>query len=376
MASPEGTASAADVPEVDAARTRFIVLREIRDAARDQLPRLAWEFLIGGSGDETTLRENEAAFTDWRFRPRVLTGAGKPDLSCEFMGVGLSAPLLTAPFGVDALFHADGQRAVTAAAAAAGVASVVPEAGSFPLEELRTHAPSAARFFQLHPSDPDTVAWLISRAEAAGYEGLFVTADQPVIGWRERNWSNRFVFSSDLVSGNFREVTGPGLDRAFGAIHGGAAPLWDWRQLGAALKRTHLPFAIKGVLTAEDTLSALEIGASAVVVSNHGGRQLHDAPASLRQLPEVVAAAAGRLQVALDSGVRRGSDVVKSLALGADVVLLGRSVAFGLAAAGAAGVYRTLELMVEEIETILALLGCDRLDALGPHVLLPAGLSP
>ncbi|MEU3861044.1 alpha-hydroxy acid oxidase [Streptomyces sp. NPDC028722] len=341
---------------IAAARAAFRTLDQVEGAARRQLPFDVWDFLVGGSGAEDTLHDNTAAFDNWRFRPRVLTGMRSVNLSCELFGRGMAAPLLVAPFAPDALFHRDGYLAVAAACDAAGLTAVAPTSCSFTMEEVRS-AGNAARFFQLPPTEPQVMHWLIERAEKAGFEALFVTVDQPVIGWRERSRASGFTFDRRLTGANFAVHGGPGS---------GSAPVlgadsrwldWTWETLSSLLSRSPLPFVVKGVLTAEDARAAVQIGAAGVVVSNHGGRQLHSAPASLQQLPEVVEAISGRVPVLLDSGLRRGSDVVKALALGADAVLLGRAAAHGLAAGGAAGVLRTLELFIEEMTAVLALLG-------------------
>jgi isopentenyl diphosphate isomerase/L-lactate dehydrogenase-like FMN-dependent dehydrogenase len=353
---------------IAAARSAFRTLDQVERAARSRLPTPVWDFLAGGSGAEDTLRDNVAAFDRWRFRPRVLTGMRSVDPSCELFGKGMAAPLLVAPFAPDALLHRDGSKAVAVACEAAGLAMVAPTACSFAMEEVRS-AGRSARFFQLPPTDPEVMRWLIERAEKAGYEALFVTVDQPVIGWRERVRADGFTFDRRLTGANFAVPGGPGSAPVLGS--GSRWLDWTWETLSGLLSGSPLPFVVKGVLTAEDARAAVQIGAAGVVVSNHGGRQLHSAPASLQQLPEVVEAVGGRVPVLLDSGVRRGSDVVKALAMGADAVLIGRVPAHGLAAGGASGVLRVLELFIEEMTTVLALLGLNP-SQLDPEVLQPS----
>lgn len=356
---------------VAAARAQFAVLRQLERAARRSLPEPVWEFLAGGSGDEETLRDNEAAFARWRWRPRVLAGTGGVDLNCTLLGMSLAAPVLVAPFGVDGVFHPDGYCAVVAGCGAGGVVGVVPSSCSYSLEDVRAAAPDAARIFQLAPTEPELMRWLVKRAESAGYEALCLTVDQPVIGWREHTRMGRFHAPAPLVSGNTAVPGGPGVGQPLGS--GRPWLEWSWDSLAEFLAAsTSLPFLVKGVLTAADAREAVRVGAAAVVVSNHGGRQLHGAPATLDQLPEVSAAVRGQVPVLLDSGIRRGSDVVKALALGADAVLIGRSAVFGLVAAGAAGVLRTLELYVEEIRTTMALIGRRRPADLDAELLQPA----
>jgi isopentenyl diphosphate isomerase/L-lactate dehydrogenase-like FMN-dependent dehydrogenase len=347
-----GPGGFAFAPEAD-----FATLGELHQAARDRLDEGVWAFLDGGSGAEWTLRANRRAFDGWAFRPRMLQGSGPPNLDTTFLGLRLALPFLTAPFGADRLFHPDGQRAVVRAAEQAGAASIVPEAGSFGLEALAEQAPGAARVFQLHAlGDPENFLRLAGRAAKAGYAALCVTVDCPTDGWRERIRALRFQLDHTAVSGNY-PAQGGAEAHLFGPMMRNDTPTWTWEGLAKTAARADLPFIAKGILTAADALAALEAGASAIYVSNHGGRQLDGAPASLTQLPEVVGAVARRVPILFDSGVRRGTDVLKALALGADVVILGRVVAYGLAAGGADGVTATLELLRDEIRTSLTLLG-------------------
>ncbi|TNC25119.1 alpha-hydroxy acid oxidase [Amycolatopsis alkalitolerans] len=337
---------------------RFATLDEIVDAARETLPADVWDFLAGGAGDESTLRANREAFGRWTFVPRVMSGADVPSTRTSFLGVDLSMPVLTAPFGADALFHPEGQRAVARANEAEGVASIVPEAGSHSLEEVRAAAPAAAMIAQLHPMGPeDNFRAMIARAAECGYHALCVTVDCPTGGWRERNLRNRFAPDPAIITGNYRAAGSPEPQAVFGQLFDRTEPVWSWDRLAGALADSPLPWLAKGILTGADAESAVAAGAAGILVSNHGGRQLDGAPAALDQLPEVVRAVAGRARVALDSGIRRGADVAKALALGADVVVIGRLAAHGLAAAGEAGVRRVHQLIRAELGTVLTLLG-------------------
>ncbi|MEV4419700.1 alpha-hydroxy acid oxidase [Patulibacter sp. NPDC049589] len=357
-----------------AAPRRFGTLGEIALAARAGMDPKVWDFLEGGAGEEQTLDANRRAFLRWSFRPRLLNGIGVPDTATTFLGVPLRMPILTAPFGAEGQFHPEGHLAVARANAAAGVASIVPEASTFPLERIAAEAPSAARIMQLHPTGrPENVLAMVRRAAAAGYTALCVTCDCPTAGWRERNMRNAFEIDERFVSGNYPAGSPVPLQEVFGQLFRRDEPLWTWRQVGDLMAEGGLPWMAKGVLTREDAIAAAESGASAVLVSNHGGRQLDGAPAALDQLPEVVAALTGRpVQVALDSGVRRGSDVVKALALGADVVVLGRATALGLAADGEAGVALVHALMAEELVTIMTLTGRASLADIGRDLLQAA----
>ncbi|MET7401009.1 alpha-hydroxy acid oxidase [Dactylosporangium sp. NPDC005572] len=331
----------------------------------------ARDYLEGGAGDEWTLRRNTAAFGEWTFRPRLLTGAATPDLRTTFLGVELDFPVLTGPVGADRLFHPDGQLAVARACAKAGIAAMAPEASSFALETLRGEAPEAVVFGQLHPvgSDADFLR-MVERYERAGYRALVVTGDCPTAGWRERNLRNRYTPPAGVVGGNY-----PGEPDPFGRLFGNNQA-WTWDRLGRLLARTELPWLAKGVLSAEDAHRALDAGAAAIGVSNHGGRQLDGTPAALDALPEVRAAVGAATPIAFDSGIRRGADVVKALALGADVVVLGRAAVYGLAADGEDGVAAVLRLLRDETRNILTQLGRGSVRDLDPTALRPLGATP
>ncbi|NKQ54734.1 alpha-hydroxy-acid oxidizing protein [Amycolatopsis sp. K13G38] len=337
---------------------RFATLDEIVAAARENLPAEVWDFLAGGAGEESTLHANRDAFARWAFLPRVMSGADVPSTRTSFLGAELSMPVLTAPFGADALFHPEGQRAVARANEAEGVASIVPEAGSHSLEDVRAAAPGAAVIAQLHPMGQEAnFRAMIARIADRGYRALCVTVDCPTGGWRERNLRNRFAPDPAVITGNYRAAGSPEPEEVFGQLFDRTEPVWSWDRLAGALAGSPLPWLAKGILTGADAEAAIAAGASGIVVSNHGGRQLDGAPAALDQLPEVARAVAGRAQIALDSGIRRGADVAKALALGADVVIIGRLAACGLAAAGETGVRRVHRLLRAELTTVLTLLG-------------------
>ncbi len=355
---------------------RFATLSELRDAAREALSHEVWDYLESGAGEEQTLRDNRSAFASWRLRPRYLNGNGPPATRTSFLGIDLALPVMTAPFGADRYFHPEGQCAVVRAASRAGIASMVPEASSFPLERIRAAAPAAARVMQLHPTGPEAVFEALAyRAATAGFELLCLTLDAPTIGWRERGMRNRFAFDFALIGGNNPPGASAEEHDVFGALARGE-PVWTWDQLARVSERLPLPWVAKGVLTGADAESAVGAGAAGVIVSNHGGRQLDGVPGTLDQLPEVVEAVGGRVPVGLDGGVRRGTDVRKALALGAQVVLLGRAAAYGLTADGEDGVVRTLELLRDELATSLALIGCETVDELEPALLQRAAGRP
>jgi isopentenyl diphosphate isomerase/L-lactate dehydrogenase-like FMN-dependent dehydrogenase len=338
----------------------FVTLEEIHSAAIGNLPPEVAGYLESGAGTESTLRANREAFGRWVIRPRPMSGVSAPRTSATFLGIPFAAPIMTAPFGGDGLFAADGHLAVARANAACGTVSFVPEVGTFSYEQVRAAAPAAARIAQVHPYE--SFDYVAKRIVAAGYDALCVTVDSPMTGFRARNKMNRFRPDRRVWGGNVARDGTPSVTDMFR----GGMPAWNWDQLAEATSRCELPWIAKGILTAEAAEAALAAGASAILVSNHGGRQVDPAPASLDALPEVAAAVAGRVPVLLDSGVRTGADVLVALALGADAVVIGRLAAYGLAAAGEAGVRRTIELLTEELRTLMILAGIPSVDQIPP----------
>ncbi|MSO78434.1 MAG: hypothetical protein EXQ79_02370 [Acidimicrobiia bacterium] len=349
----------------------FATLDEIEREARQRIDADVWDYIAGGAGDEVTLTANEDAFGCWSLRPRLLTGAHPPDTATAFLGVDLATPLLVAPFAGDSLLNADGYAAVIEGAARVGATAIVPEVTAAPLETLAQGFGAAAGIFQLSLRHPDAVfAELVERVVDAGFRAVCVTADAPVVGVRRRDRRNRFEGRDRLALGNFPRATTDNegvLDDTARA----QSPM-SWAHLREVMAAVPLPFAVKGVLTAEDARAAVDAGAAAVYVSNHGGRQLDRAPATLDQLAEIVDAVGEDVEVAFDGGVRSGADVAIALALGARVVLVGRPAAWGLAAGGASGVARVLAILHDELVTTIALLGLPNLAALDRSVLQPS----
>jgi isopentenyl diphosphate isomerase/L-lactate dehydrogenase-like FMN-dependent dehydrogenase len=337
----------------------FVALEEIHAAALRTLPADVAGYLESGAGTEQTLRGNREAFGRWVVKPRPMSGVTAPDLNTEVLGIPLSVPVLTAPFGGDGLFAHEGHLAVARANAACGTASIVPEVGTFSYQEVAAAAPAAARIAQLHPYESFDHA--AKRIRAAGYSALCVTVDCPVMGFRVRSRMNRFRPDPAVWSGNVVHDGTPNIVETYG---GGIVPGWTWDQLAEATARQDLPWIAKGVLTSEAAEAAIGAGAAAILVSNHGGRQVDPAPASLDALPEVAAAVAGRVPILLDSGVRTGADVFLALALGAQAVVIGRLAAYGLAAAGEHGVRRTIELLTQELRTLMILAGTQDIPAI------------
>jgi isopentenyl diphosphate isomerase/L-lactate dehydrogenase-like FMN-dependent dehydrogenase len=348
---------------------RFVALEEIHTAALHRLPPHAAVYLESGAGTESTLRANREAFGRWVIRPRPMSGVSDPDTSTTFLGMRLGVPVMTAPFGGDGLFWPEGHQAVARANAACGTLSMVPEVGTFSYETIRAAAPEAARIAQVHPYE--SFGYAAKRVRDAGYDALCVTVDCPMTGYRIRNKMTRLRMDRRIWSGN---ATGDGTVGANDMFRLGVSaenPAWTWEQLAEAAARQDLPWIAKGVLTAEAATAAVGAGAAAVLVSNHGGRQVDPAPASLDALPEVAAAVGGQVPVLLDSGVRTGSDVLLALALGADAVVIGRLAAYGLAAAGEEGVRRTIELLTEELRTLMILAGLPDIKSVTRDVVAP-----
>jgi isopentenyl diphosphate isomerase/L-lactate dehydrogenase-like FMN-dependent dehydrogenase len=334
-----------------------VSVRDYERLAEERVPENVWGYFAGGAADEVTLRANLAAFGRWRLRPRVLAGIGAWSTETDVLGTRASMPILVAPTALHGLLDPEGELATARAAAAAGTICCISTVTTRTHEEIRDAAPGAARWQQLYilVDRARTAAMLESTAEL-GYSAVVLTADTPIWGRRERDLRLGFSLPADLP---LPYVGRDEAERAKGIAYVDAEPALSWRDVEWVAERSRLPVLVKGVLTAEDAVLAVEHGAAGVIVSNHGGRQLDGVAASLDALPEVVDAVASRVPVLLDGGVRRGTDALKALALGASAVLVGRPVLYGLAVGGEQGVQRVLELLRDEVERGLALLGCE-----------------
>jgi 4-hydroxymandelate oxidase len=334
---------------------------DFEKAARERLDPGPYAYYAGGSGDEQTLRANVEAFTRWELRPRVLVDVGEVTTRIDVLGTEVSSPVLVAPTAFQRLADPEGELATARAAAAAGTIMCLSTVASFSPAEVAAAVPGAPLWFQLYWSrDRGFTKELLAQVAEAGFRALVLTVDFPVAGNRERDARADFTLPDDLPQPNLPVA----LSRK--DVHAAIGQIVDsrltWRDLEWLRSACELPLLLKGVLTAEDALLAAEHGASGVVVSNHGGRQLDGVPAALDVLPEVVEAAGERVEVLMDGGIRRGTDVLKAVALGARAVLSGRPILWGLAVGGEDGVARVLELLRVEIETGLKLLGCMRPD--------------
>jgi isopentenyl diphosphate isomerase/L-lactate dehydrogenase-like FMN-dependent dehydrogenase len=335
-------------------------LQDFEPFARDAMDPSAFDYFTGGAADEVTLRDNVAAFARRKLRPRVLVDVSGIDTRTTMLETPVAMPVALAPTAMDRLAHPDGEVAVSRAAARAGVLMHAATFSSCSLEEIATAA-GGPRWFQLYVhQDRGLAEELVTRAAAAGYRAVVVTADLPVPGYRERELRSRFVVPDDARPGNYRDRAG--VEEVLGYLTHNIDQSLTWSDIEWVRGLSELPVVVKGVLTAEDARLAVEHGAAGVVVSNHGGRQLDRAPASIDVLQEVVDELRGDIEVYLDGGVRRGSDVLIALALGARAVLLGRPYLWALAAGGEEGVARALELIRAELENSMALLGVTRPD--------------
>jgi isopentenyl diphosphate isomerase/L-lactate dehydrogenase-like FMN-dependent dehydrogenase len=331
---------------------------DFEETARDLLDPAVYGYVAGGAGDEHTLRANVEAFARWELRPRVLVDVDEVSTATRVLGTEISLPLLVAPTAFQRLAHADAEAGTARAAAAAGTIMCLSTLSSVSPAELAAAVPGAPLWFQLYWSrDRGFTKGLVEAVADAGYRALMLTVDFPVAGRRERDVRAAFALPDDLLLPNIPEgaLAREGFHEALGSVVDASL---TWRDLEWLRSTCQLPIVLKGVLTAEDALLAAEHGAQCVVVSNHGGRQLDGVPAALDVLPEVVEAVGERIEVLVDGGVRRGTDVLKALALGAGAVLAGRAVVWGLAAGGEDGACRVLELLRDEIERGLKLLGC------------------
>ncbi|XP_056162839.1 peroxisomal (S)-2-hydroxyacid oxidase GLO4-like isoform X1 [Syzygium oleosum] len=374
-------------------------VNEYQESARQALSKMYYDFYAGGAEDQYTLKENVEAFRRIMFRPRILIDVSKISLSTTILGYHISAPIMIAPTSMHKLAHPEGEVATARAAAASNVIMILSYSSMCTVEEVASSC-DAIRFFQLYVfKRRDITAQLVQRAERSGYKALVLTVDVPRLGRREADIKNKMIapqlknfeglFSTQVVSdegSDFKAYADSTLDASL-----------SWKDIGWLRSITKLPILIKGVLTHEDVyciccyyywllrtrqpdqqacmpslaaIMAVEAGAAGIIVSNHGARQLDYSPATISVLEEIVHAVKGKVPVFVDGGVRRGSDVFKALALGAQAVLIGRPVVYGLAAKGESGVRRVTEMLKDKLELTMALSGCPTIkDITRGHVI-------
>ena len=352
-----------------------INLYDYEARAKLVLPHNNWEFIEAGSMDEFTTRRNRSAFEDLKLRPRFLRDVQERKISTTVLGQEISMPVMVAPAGSHMLAHPDGEVATAQGAGRSDTLMMLSTSSNYSMEEV-SDAASGPLWFQLYHRGYNFTEMLVHRAEEAGFKAIVLTIDTPVASPKERDLRNRYKREHDL--GNFR-----GMDADRSVISGtdetegwdvSYAPPITWRELEWLRGLTSLPLVLKGIRTSEDAYEAVEHGVDGLLVSTHGGRQLDMTMGAIEMVPEVVEAARGRAEVYVDSGVRRGSDVIKALALGAKAVAIGRPLFWGLAIDGANGVHDVLELLREEVDRAMAFTGQSDVNALEPGVVqIPAG---
>jgi isopentenyl diphosphate isomerase/L-lactate dehydrogenase-like FMN-dependent dehydrogenase len=346
----------------------IVRLDDLEPIARSVMDPAAFDYVAGGSWDELTLADNVAAWRRRRFRPRVLVDVGAVTTSSTMLGAAVAMPVVTAPMAVHGLAHDDAEVGTARGAAAAGVPFTLSTMSTCSIEAVAAAAPDATRWFQLYTqADPAESKRLVQRAAAAGYTALLLTVDLPRLGYRDRDRRTGFELPE---LGNFREGVGPDhrpdlpAEEGFDRLETPAHATLTWSDLAEIRSWSDLPLVLKGILTAEDARLAVDHEVDAIIVSNHGARQLDRVPATADVLEDVVAAVDGRTEVWVDGGIRRGLDVAAALAMWARGVRRGRPVFYALAADGADGVTRALDLLREEFEIALALLGATSPDRL------------
>jgi len=373
-------------------------IRDLRLLAKKRLPAPLFHYIDGGSDDERSLRRNTSSFDAYSLLPNTLVDVSEIDLRTTILGQKIEWPVFLSPTGMSRLFHHDGERAVASAAHKSGTLYTLSTLSSVSIEDIGAHT-SGPKMFQIYiHRDRGLTLEFVERSRAAGYNALCLTVDMPVAGNRERDlrmgmtmppklslaglmsfayhprWTFNYLTHKKFGLENVRHRISKGTAQASSIIdyvneQFDMSVTWDDAE--KVIAAWGGPFAIKGIMSAKDARRAIDIGATAIIISNHGGRQLDSAPAPFERLPEIVAAVDGRAEVILDGGIRRGTHVLKALALGANACMVGRPYLYGLAAGGEAGVTRSLSLLQQEIERNMALIGCRDISELN-HSFLQA----
>jgi 4-hydroxymandelate oxidase len=349
-----------------------INLTEFEALARERMEQSAYDYYAGGACDEVTLARNERAFDRIALRPRMLVDVSRLDAATDVLGDRVSVPILLAPTAFNRLAHPEGEMAAARAAGRAGTIMTVSTLATCSLEEIAAQA-TGPLWFQLYVyRDREYTRDLVHRAEEAGFRALVLTVDSPLLGWRERDVRNRFALPEGITIKNLehtrqRLVTAGAWtsDMSFSEyIHRMMDPALTWDSVDWLASITSLPILIKGILIPEDARLAVASGARGIIVSNHGGRQLDGAEATIMALPRITDQVGSDMPVLMDGGIRRGTDVLKAIALGARAVLIGRPYLWGLAADGEDGVFRVLQLLKRELELAMALSGRPTIGAI------------
>ena len=370
-------------------------IEDLRQRARRRLPRVMFDYVDGAAEDEVTMRRNRSGFGDWDLVPHSLVDVSQVKLATTIQGTASPLPLVLAPTGGTRLFHHEGERASSAAAAEAGLIFTLSSMATFDIETIGAHT-NGTKWFQIYVwKDRGVVKEFIQRCRESGYKALVLTVDVQTSGQRERDLRNGFTLPPKFtLSSLFDMALHPwwwwstltkapitlanvagktmGVQNATAMGQYAASqldPTVNYDDLAWMIEQWDGPFLVKGVTRAEDARRIAELGASGIIVSNHGGRQLDQSLASIDALPAVVDAVAGKAEVLIDGGIRRGTDIIKALALGAQGCLIGRPFLYGLAAGGQAGVARSIEILESELRRSMMLLGCADVAQLGPDYL-------
>lgn len=368
-----GLARELEIYQLGAAAKKLSIpaaLALLEQKAKEVLVPRAYDYVAGGAGGEKTMSANLEAFYRWRIVPRMLRNVSVTDMSIELLGAKLPAPILLGPVGVQGIVHAEAEVASGRAAAALGLPFVLSTVSSRTIERVAQAMGAGPRWFQLYwGKNPELTASMLQRAETAGYTALVVTLDTSMLGWRERDLQHGYLpfFTGEGLSNYFTDpIFRSALREPPEKDPGEAARLWasiftnatlTWSDLAFLRKHTRLPILLKGILHGDDAAHAVDCGVEGVIVSNHGGRQVDGAVAALDALPEVVKAVRGKIPVLFDSGIRRGADIMKALALGARAVLVARLYIWGLAVAGEAGVRDAMLNLLADFDLSMALSG-------------------
>jgi (S)-2-hydroxy-acid oxidase len=350
-------------------------LLEFEALAKERLEKSVYDYIAGAAEDGITLRENREAWERIQFHPRVLVDVSNVDLKTRVLGQEISFPVILAPTALQRLSHPDGEMATARAAAAAGTIFTLSSIASCSIEEV-AQVSSGLRWFQLYYSKEREISKdLLERAKKSGYSAICLTVDTPRLGRREQDIRNHFQLAKGVTLKNFEKYMN--LKDFPAEMHGSALaaysvttmdPALNWKDLDWIRSVSDLPIILKGVMTAEDALLAVEHGVDGIIVSNHGGRQLDGVPATCEVLPDIIDVVADKIEVLVDGGVRRGTDVLKALALGAKAVLIGRPYVWGLAVDGEAGVKRVLGMLHDEFELAMTLAGATSIAEIDPNL--------
>ena len=345
--------------------TRPINLFEYEELAKQHLEPMDLDYYRSGAGDEITLRENRLAINRYQLRPKMLVDVSRRDLTTTILGQSLAIPIAIAPMAFQCLAHPEGELATAEAAANSGVVMVLSTMSTKSLEAVAAQKNNTPQWFQLYiHRDRALTQALVQRAEEAGYSALCLTVDAPMLGNRECDRRNQFTLPKTLELANLTSMKDLVIPKTtaesglFTYFTQQIDPSLTWKDLEWLQSITKLPVLVKGILRGDDALKAYEYGAQGIIVSNHGGRQLDGAIATFEALPEIVGTVGDKIDILVDGGIRRGTDILKALALGAKAVLVGRPILWGLAAEGKKGVAHVLKLLKEELDLAMALSGC------------------